>query len=93
MKAADFPDTKASVLGEYVAAKLGMDEEEVPMSMIVTKDYSGFILFGFENGKLAKVPLNVYATKTNRKKLANAYSDKQPLADILFIEEDISSIR
>ncbi len=87
-KAADFPDTKASVLGEYVAAKLGMDEEEVPMSMIVTKDYSGFILFGFENGKLAKVPLNVYATKTNRKKLANAYSDKQPLADILFIEED-----
>ena len=88
VKAADFPDTKASVLGEYVAAKLGMDEEEVPMSMIVTKDYSGFILFGFENGKLAKVPLNVYATKTNRKKLANAYSDKQPLADILFIEED-----
>lgn len=87
-KAADFPDTKASVLGEYVAAKLGMDEEEIPMSMIVTKDYSGFILFGFENGKLAKVPLNVYATKTNRKKLANAYSDKQPLADILFIEED-----
>ena len=87
-KAADFPDTKASVLGEFVAVKLGMDEEEVPVSMIVTKDYAGFILFGFENGKLAKVPLNVYATKTNRKKLANAYSDKAPLADILFINED-----
>ena len=87
-KAADFPDTKASVLGEFVAVKLGMDEEEIPVSMIVTKDYEGFILFGFENGKLAKVPLNVYATKTNRKKLANAYSDKAPLADILFINED-----
>ena len=87
-KAADFPDTKASVLGEFVAVKLGMDEEEIPVSMIVTKDYAGFILFGFENGKLAKVPLNVYATKTNRKKLANAYSDKAPLADILFINED-----
>ena len=87
-KAADFPDTKASVLGEFVAVKLGMEEEEVPVSMIVTKDYNGFILFGFENGKLAKVPINVYATKTNRKKLANAYSDKEPLADILFIEED-----
>ncbi len=87
-KAADFPDTKASVLGEFVAVKLGMDEEEVPVSMLVTKNYEGFILFGYENGKLAKVPLNVYATKTNRKKLANAYSDKAPLADILFIEED-----
>ena len=87
-KAADFPDTKASVLGEFVAVKLGMEEEEIPVSMIVTKDYNGFILFGFENGKLAKVPINVYATKTNRKKLANAYSDKAPLADILFIEED-----
>ena len=87
-KAADFPDTKASVLGEFVAVKLGMDEEEVPVSMLVTKNYEGFILFGYENGKLAKVPINVYATKTNRKKLANAYSDKAPLADILFIEED-----
>ncbi len=87
-KAADFPDTKASVLGEFVAAKLGMDEEELPVSMIVTKDYEGFMLFGFENGKLAKVPLNVYATKTNRKKLTGAYSDKSPLADIMFISED-----
>ncbi len=87
-KAADFPDTKASVLGEYVAAKLGMDEEEVPVSMVVTKNYEGFLIFGFENGKLAKIPLNAYATKTNRRKLTGAYSDKSPLADMLFIEED-----
>lgn len=88
VKAADFPDTKASVLGEYVAAKLGMDENEVPVSMLVTKDYEGFILFGFENGKVAKVPLRAYETKTNRKKLTNAYCDKSPLADILFVMED-----
>lgn len=87
-KAADFPDTKASVLGEYVAAKLGMDEEEIPVSMVVTKNYEGFLIFGFENGKLAKIPLNAYATKTNRRKLTGAYSDKSPLADMLFIEED-----
>ena len=87
-KAADFPDTKASVLGEYVAVKLGMDENEVPVSMIVTKDYEGFVLFGFENGKVAKNPLRAYETKTNRKKLTSAYCDKSPLADILFIMED-----
>ncbi len=87
-KACDFPDTKASVLGDFVAAKLGMDDEEIPVSMIVTKDYEGFMLFGFENGKLAKVPLGAYATKTNRKKLTGAYSDKSPLADIMFISED-----
>ena len=87
-KAADFPDTKASVLGEYVAVKLGMDENEVPVSMIVTKDYEGFVLFGFENGKVAKIPLRAYETKTNRKKLTSAYCDKSPLADILFIMED-----
>ncbi len=87
-KAADFPETKASVLGEYVAVKLGMDENEVPVSMIVTKDYEGFVLFGFENGKVAKIPLRAYETKTNRKKLTSAYCDKSPLADILFIMED-----
>ena len=87
-KAYDFPDTKASVLGDYVAAKLGMDEDEVPLDMIVTKDYEGFMLFAFENGKLAKVPLNAYETKTNRKKLANAYSDKSTLADLMYISED-----
>ncbi len=87
-RAYDFADTKASVLGDYVAAKLGMDEDEIPLDMIVTKDYNGFMLFAFDNGKLAKVPLNVYETKTNRRKLANAYSDKAPLADLMFIEDD-----
>ena len=74
-----FPDTKASVLGEYVPAKLGFEEEERLVGMALTKDYSGNILFFFENGKVAKVPIKSYETKTNRKKLANAYSDKSPL--------------
>lgn len=87
-KASDFADTKASVLGEYVAAKLQMDENEVPVKMIVTKDYKGILVFGFENGKVAKVPLDAYYTKTNRKKLVNAYSDKSPLTDVIFIDED-----
>lgn len=87
-KASDFADTKASVLGEYIAAKLQMDENEVPVKMIVTKDYKGILVFGFENGKIAKVPLESYYTKTNRKKLLNAYSDKSPLTDVIFIEED-----
>ncbi|MGN0477743.1 MAG: DNA gyrase subunit A [Ruminococcus sp.] len=87
-KASDFADTKASVLGEYIAAKLQMDENEVPVKMIVTKDYKGILVFGFENGKVAKVPLEAYYTKTNRKKLVNAYSDKSPLTDVIFIDED-----
>ncbi|MBQ5439821.1 MAG: topoisomerase IV, partial [Clostridia bacterium] len=91
-KAYDFADTKASVLGEYLPVKLGMDEDEVPVSMIVTKDYEGFMIFAFENGKLAKVPLNVYATKTNRKKLTGAYSDKFPLAGLIYIEEDCEAV-
>ena len=87
-KADDFADTKASVLGEYVAAKLGMDEGENAVYMVATKDYKGIMLFGFENGKLAKIPLEAYATKTNRKKLTNAYSDKSRLATAMFIDED-----
>ena len=87
-KASDFFDTKASVLGDYIAAKLGMEEGEVPINMIVTKDYSGFIVFGYKNGKLAKVPLSAYETKTNRRKLTGAYCDKAELAQIIFIEED-----
>jgi DNA gyrase subunit A len=87
-RASEFSDTKASVLGDYVSAKLQMDEGEVPVKMIVTKDYSGMLIFGYENGKVSKVPLNAYYTKTNRKKLLNAYSDKSPLTDIIFLEED-----
>ena len=87
-KAADFTDTKASALGEYVPAKLGMDDGENAVYMVATKDYKGILLFAFENGKLAKVPLEAYQTKTNRKKLTGAYSDKSPLAGMVFFTED-----
>ena len=87
-RAAAFDDTKASVLGDFVPVKLGFDEGERVKFMVATEDYSGFLLFCFANGKIAKVPLNAYATKTNRKKLANAYSAKDKLVDIIFIAED-----
>lgn len=87
-KAADFADTKASTLGDYVPAKLGMDEGENAVYMVATKDYKGMLLFAFENGKLAKVPLEAYQTKTNRKKLTGAYSDKSPLVGMVFFTED-----
>lgn len=87
-KADDFADTKASVLGEYVPSKLDMDEGEQVIYMAVLSAYSGYMLFAFENGKLAKVDMTAYATKTNRKKLINAYSNKSPLAGAMYIKED-----
>lgn len=87
-KTDDFAQTKASVLGDYVAAKLGFDEGENAVKMVATKDYKGMLLFAFENGKAAKVPLESYATKTNRKKLTGAYSDKSPLVGLLYMPED-----
>ena len=78
-RAADFPDTKASVLGEYIPARLGMEEGENAVFMAVTTDYSGFLLFFFENGKAAKVDLAAYRTKTNRRRLVGAYGNKSPL--------------
>ncbi len=87
-RAGAFDDTKASVLGDFVPVKLGFDEGERVVRMVATTDYSGFLLFCFENGKVAKVPLSAYATKTNRKKLANAYSGKNPLVQVLYIPED-----
>ncbi|MFU0833154.1 MAG: DNA topoisomerase (ATP-hydrolyzing) [Oscillospiraceae bacterium] len=87
-KAADFPDTKASVLGEYIPAKLGMQEGESPIYMAVTTDYSGFMMFFYENGKAAKVNLSSYATKTNRRRLVNAYCDKSPLVSCAQLAED-----
>jgi len=86
-KISNFDDTKASVLGDYVPAKLSFDEGESVCSMIITTDYTGFMVMVFENGKVAKVPLSAYETKTNRKKLANAYSEKSKLIDIFFIQE------
>lgn len=87
-KVADFADTKTSVLGEFVASKLGADQDEKMIYTVVTDDYSGYMLFFFENGKVAKVELSSYATKTNRKKLIKAYSAKAPLADIKYVQED-----
>lgn len=87
-RANDFADTKASVLGDYIPAKLGMDEGEQAIEMIVTKDYKGILLFAFDNGKVAKLSLDLYATKTNRKKLTGAYSDKSPLSDIALAQEE-----
>lgn len=87
-KTSAFDDTKASVLGDYIPAKLGFDENENLVSSTVTSDYEGFVMFFYENGKATKVPLKSYETKTNRKKLANAYSSKSPLVKILFFRED-----
>ena len=84
----DFKETKASTFGDYVPAKLSMDEDEKALFVVLTKDYKGTMLFAFENGKIAKVPLSAYETKTNRKKLTGAYSDKCPLSEIIHIEED-----
>ncbi len=74
--ASDFDDTKASVLGDFVAAKLGMDTDEVPRYMAVTDDYKGFMMFFMENGRVAKVSMSAYQTKLNRKKLIKACCDK-----------------
>lgn len=91
-KASVFDDTKASVLGDYVPAKLGFDEGEELIYMTDTLDYEGYMIFFFENGKVAKVSLKAYETKTNRKKLANAYSSKSKLCGIMYIKEDTEII-
>ena len=87
-KAADFSDTKASVLGEFVPAVLGMDDDEHIKYCLLTTDYSGYVLFAYENGKVAKAELSAYATKTNRRKLLTAYNDKSPLVSVLHIPDD-----
>ena len=86
--AADFDDTKTSVMGDYIPSKLGFDEGESAIFMAVVENYTGFMLFFFENGKVAKVPLSSYETKTRRKRLLGAYSDKSPLVACFKIEED-----
>ncbi|MDO4364361.1 MAG: DNA topoisomerase (ATP-hydrolyzing) subunit A [Clostridia bacterium] len=87
-KVDDFPDGKASQLGVYVAGKLEMDQDEKVIYICVIKEYVGYMIFVFENGKVAKVDITAYQTKTNRKKLLKAYSLKSPLACIEYIEED-----
>lgn len=83
----DFDDTKASVLGDYLPAKLEMEEGEAILWACLAGDYTGHLLFFFENGKAARVPLASYQTVTRRKKLTGAYSDKSPLKDVLFLPE------
>lgn len=83
-----FKNTKASELGIYIPAQLGFDEGEGFNSMVVTSDYSGHLIMVFANGKVAKVPLNAYETKTNRKKLSKAYSDKSKLVAMFSVADD-----
>ena len=84
----EFGDSKASVLGDYLPAKLGMDEGESVVYMVLPGDYSGHLLFFFENGKAARVEMKAYATVSNRRKLTGAYSDKSRLVAILPLAED-----
>ncbi len=88
VRAADFSDGKASLLGDYLPTKLGMDEEEKVIDLVLPGDYSGHVLFFFENGKCARVSLSAYATTSNRRKLTGAYSDKSPLAALIPLTED-----
>ena len=86
---ADFEDGKASQLGDYLPSKLGMEPGENVVQVVLPGDYKGFIVFFFQNGKVAKVPMSAYETKTNRKKLTGAYSDKSPIAAIHGFAEDL----
>ena len=84
----EFDDGKASQLGDYLPQKLGLEPDEKVVQVILAGDYKGFILFFFENGKAARVPLSAYETKTNRKKLTGAYSDKSPLVRAIALDTD-----
>ena len=84
----DFDDGKASQLGDYLPQKLGFEAGENLVALVFCGDYKGFILFFFENGKAAKVPLSAYETKTNRKKLTGAYSDRSPLIKVVALDAD-----
>ena len=82
-----FEDSKASVLGEFLPAKLEMEPGETILWACPAGDYTGHLLFFFANGKVARVPLAAYQTVTRRKKLTGAYSDKSPLQDVLYLAE------
>ena len=86
-RVSDFSETKASVMGDYLPSKLGFDDGERLAGTVVTADYSGDVLFFFENGKVSRVPLSAYETKTNRRKLQKAYSDRSPLVEVAPAEE------
>ncbi len=87
-RTADFSDSKASLLGDYVPSKLEMEAGENTVFMAVTEDYKGYFIFIFENGKMAKVAVSSYETKTNRHKLIKAYCNKYPLHSVIKIDDD-----
>ena len=91
-RVADFPDTKASALGAYLPVQLKMDEGENVLGMVLPGDYSGTLLFFFANGRCARVPLSSFETKTNRKRLTGAYSDKSPLVSLQHMTEEGSYV-
>ena len=88
VRLAELEDGKVAQMGIFIPGRLGMDEGENVLSMVITGDYSGFMLFFFASGKCAKIPLSSYATKQNRRKLLKAYSDKEPLALMLYLPEE-----
>ena len=88
VRLAELEDGKVAQMGIFIPGRLGMDEGENVLSMVITGDYSGFMLFFFASGKCAKIPLSSYATKQNRRKLLKAYSDKEPLAMMLYQPEE-----
>lgn len=87
-RAGEFDDTKASVLGEYIPARLGMEDGELPLYMALTEDFKGHMVFFFENGKAAKIPMESYQTKQNRRKLLAAFSDKSPVVHMEYLPEE-----
>ena len=87
-KVSEFSDGKASLLGDFVAGKLGFDDGESSVYMVSTANYNGFMIFVFDNGRIAKVPLSSYQTKTNRRKLISAYCDKYALHTVMYFEDD-----
>lgn len=88
VRLAELEDGKVAQMGIFVPGRLGMDEGETILDMVLTADYNGHMLFFFANGKCAKIPLSAYATKQNRRKLLRAYSDKAPLALIHYLPEE-----
>lgn len=92
LKIYEIEDCKASSLGDYLANLLQLEPDEKILYIVATDNYSGYMLFAFDNGKMAKIDLSSYATKTNRKKLANAYSDMAPLVYMMFITEDVELV-
>lgn len=88
-RTAEFSDSKASVLGEYIPSSLGFDGAENAVYMVQTRDYGGYMIFVFDNGRISKVPLSSYQTKTNRKKLIKAYCEKYTLHTVFFVKQDI----